>query len=210
MEKQLIEQLLSNGLSIKKLKDIVENLDAQQPEQHSEQSLNTTTTANTCGLRIIKCGSCNKKFYEDKFMLNRLNKRYRSCIHCIMRQRRNRQKTSEQVSTNDILFNTEPDTQDLIHMENETPTPTTDLIELNNEEAFNIEPSTNLIDYPNIEQKHEFGYHIEPNIDISNFSHIEPFTKPKHESKKNNNNVIPLQFPEPSDFNVGIRNLFRS
>ena len=201
MEKQLIEQLLSNGLSIKKLKDIVENLDIQQPEQHSEQSLNTTTTANTCGLRIIKCGSCNKKFYEDKFMLNRLNKRYRSCIHCITRQRRNRQKTSEQVSTNDIIFNTEPDTQDLIHMENETPTPTTD-------ETFNIEPNTNLIDYPNIEQTQEPYVPIEPNTDISNYSHIEPITKPKHQPAQKN--AIPIQLPEPSDFNAGLRNLFSS
>ena len=51
------------------------------------QDLNKTTIANTCGLRLIKCGLCNKKFYEDTFMLNRLNKRYGSCIDCVIRQR---------------------------------------------------------------------------------------------------------------------------
>ena len=88
MEKQLIEQLISNGLSIKKIKDIVGKLEDDNPIQ----DLNKTTIANTCGLRLIKCGSCNKKFYEDKFMLNRLNKRYRSCIDCVMRQRTYRKK----------------------------------------------------------------------------------------------------------------------
>lgn len=88
MEKQLIHQLISNGLSIKKIKDIVGKLEEDEPNQ----DLNKTTIANTCGLRLIKCGSCNKKFYEDKFMLNRLNKRYRSCIECVMRQRTYRQK----------------------------------------------------------------------------------------------------------------------
>lgn len=89
MEKQLIEQLISNGLSIKKIKSIVEKLEGDDKPDHD---LNKTTIANTCGLRLIKCGSCNKKFYEDKFMLNRLNKRYRSCIDCVMRQRTYRQK----------------------------------------------------------------------------------------------------------------------
>lgn len=88
MEKQLIEQLISNGLSIKKIKNIVEKLDDDEPHH----DFNKTTIANTCGLRLIKCGSCNKQFYEDKFMLNRLNKRYRSCIDCVMRQRAYRQK----------------------------------------------------------------------------------------------------------------------
>jgi len=88
MEKQLVEQLLSNGLSVKKIKAIVEKLDEDEPNH----DLNKTTIANTCGLQLIKCGSCNKKFYEDKFMLNRLNKRYRSCIDCVTRQRKYRQK----------------------------------------------------------------------------------------------------------------------
>ena len=87
METQLIDKLLSNGLSVKQLKIIVEQLD----ETEHDHDLNKTTIANTCGLRLIKCGSCNKKFYEDKLMLNRLNKRYRSCIDCVIRQRKYRQ-----------------------------------------------------------------------------------------------------------------------
>ena len=170
-------------------------MDTEQAEQHSEQRFNTTTTANTCGLRITKCGSCNKQFYEDKFMLNRLNKRYRGCIICIVRQRRNRQKTSAQLSTNDINFNAEPETQDLIHMANETPT-IPDLIELTNndnilykrdDEAYNIEPGTKLIDYPHIEPTQEPDLPIEPNTDISNYSHMEQTTtKQKHHSKQKN------------------------
>ena len=66
----------------------MEKLDEDEPNH----DLNKTTIANTCGLRLIKCGSCNKFFYEDKFMLNRLNKRYRSCIDCVTRQRKYRQK----------------------------------------------------------------------------------------------------------------------
>ena len=190
MERQLIEQLLSNGLSVKKIKSIVGQLD---DTEHENRDLNKTTIANTCGLRLIKCGSCNKKFYEDKFMLNRLNKRYRSCIDCVTRQRKYRQNIN---SKNDI--NNDINSHGVLAILDKE------------EETFNIEPSTNSIDYPNIEQKQELGYHIEPNIDISNFSHIEPITKPKHQSKKNNNNVIPIQFPEPSDFNAGLRNLFRS
>ena len=189
MERQLIEQLLSNGLSVKKIKSIVGQLD----ETEHEKDLNKTTIANTCGLRLIKCGSCNKKFYEDKFMLNRLNKRYRSCIDCVTRQRKYRQNIN---SKNDI--NNDINSHGVLAILDK------------GEEAFNIEPSTNSIDYPNIEQKQELGYHIEPNIDISNFSHIEPITKPNHQSKQKKNNVIPLQFPEPSNFNAGLRNLFIS
>ena len=191
MEKQLIEQLLlSNGLSVRKIKSIVGQLD----ETEHEKDLNKTTIANTCGLRIIKCGSCNKKFYEDQFMLNILNKRYRSCIDCVTRQRKYRQNHN---SKNDI--NNDINNHGVLA-----------ILDKEEDEPFNIEPHTNLIDYPNIEQKQEPCFHIEPNIDISNFSHIEPITKPKHQSKKNNNNVIPLQFPEPSNFNAGLRNLFSS
>jgi len=189
MEKQLIEQLLSNGLSIKKIKSIVGQLD----ETEHEHDLNKTTIANTCGLRLIKCGSCNKKFYEDKFMLNRLNKRYRSCIDCVMRQRKYRQTHDNK---NDISNN----------INNHGVLA---ILDKDEDETFNIEPSTNLIDYPHIEPKQEPCFPIEPNIDISNFSHIEPITKPNHQSKKNNN-VIPIQFPEPSDFNAGLRTLFSS
>ena len=190
MEKQLIEQLLSNGLSVKKIKSIVGQLD---DTEHEKMDLNKTTIANTCGLRLIKCGSCNKKFYEDKFMLNRLNKRYRSCVDCVTRQRKYRQNLN---SKNDI--NNDINNHGVLA-----------ILDKEEEETFNIEPNTNLIDYPNIEQKQEPTVPIEPNTDISNYSHIEPITKPKHQSKKKNN-VIPVQFPEPSDLNAGLRNLFIS
>ena len=94
----MIEKLLSNGLSVKKIKSIVAQLD----DKEVEHDLTKTTVANTCGLRLIKCGSCNKKFYEDKFMLNRLNKRYRSCIDCVTRQRKYRQQSNKD---NDINNN---------------------------------------------------------------------------------------------------------
>ena len=148
---------------LKKLKSIVGQLDETE---HENRDLNKPTVANTCGLRLIKCGSCNKKFYEDKFMLNRLNKRYRSCVDCVTRQRKYRQNLN---SKNDI--NNDINNYGVLAI-------------LDKEEAFNIEPSTNLIDYPNIEQKQEPCYHIEPNINISNFSHIEPITKPKHQPNK--------------------------
>ena len=186
MEKQLIEQLLSNGLSVKKIKSIVGQLD----ETEHEHDLNKTTIANTCGLRIITCGSCNKKFYEDKFMLNILNKRYRSCIDCVTRQRKYRQNLN---SKNDI--NNDMNNHGVLA-----------ILDKEEEEPFNIEPRTDLIDYPNIEPKQEPYVPIEPNTDISNYSHIEPITKPKQKNK----NVIPIQFPEPSDFNAGLRNLFIS
>ena len=166
MEKQLIEQLLSNGLTMKTIKSIVGQLD--ETEHEHEHDLNKTTIANTCGLRIIKCGSCNKKFYEDKFMLNKLNKRYRSCIDCVTRQRKYRQTHDNK---NDISNN----------INNHGVLA---ILDKEEDETFNIEPNTDLIDYPNIEQKQEPYVPIEPNTDISNYSHIEPITKPKHQSKK--------------------------
>ena len=191
MEKQLIEQLLSNGLSVKKIKSIVEQLDDKEVVEHD---LTKTTIANTCGLRLIKCGSCNKKFYEDKFMLNRLNKRYRSCIDCVTRQRKYRQQSNKD---NDINNN--------IHDNGLLA-----ILDKQEDETYNIEPGTNLIDYPHIEPTQEPDFPIEPNTDISNYSHIEPITKHKHHSKQKNKNAIPLQFPEPDNLGVGLFNLFVS
>ena len=37
------------------------------------------------------CSGCHKTMYEDKFMLNKMNKRYRSCINCVSRARISRQ-----------------------------------------------------------------------------------------------------------------------
>ena len=86
MEKYLIEQLLSSGVSLKKIKTIVENT-----EKIKDQELNETITANTSGLRLMICSGCHKTMYEDKFMLNKMNKRYRSCINCVSRARISRQ-----------------------------------------------------------------------------------------------------------------------
>ena len=86
MEKVLIEQLLNNGVSLKKIKSIIENT-----EKAKEQNLNETVSANTCGLKLMVCSGCHKTMYEDKFMLNKMNKRYRSCINCVSRARITRQ-----------------------------------------------------------------------------------------------------------------------
>ena len=86
MEKVLIEQLLNSGVSLKKIKSIIENT-----EKAKEQNLNETVSANTCGLKLMVCSGCHKTMYEDKFMLNKMNKRYRSCINCVSRARITRQ-----------------------------------------------------------------------------------------------------------------------
>ena len=127
----MIEQLLSNGLSVKKIKSIVEQLD----DKEVEHDLTKTTVANTCGLRLIKCGSCNKKSYEDNSMLNRLNKQYRSCIDCVTRQRKYRQQSNKD---NDINNN--------IHDNGLLA-----ILDKQEDEAYNIEPGTKIIDYPHIE-----------------------------------------------------------
>ena len=194
MEKQLIEQLLSNGLSVKKIKSIVEQLDDKEVVEHD---LTKTTIANTCGLRLIKCGSCNKKFYEDKFMLNRLNKRYRSCIDCVTRQRKYRQQNNKDNDINDNIHD-----NSLLA-----------ILDKQEDEAYNIEPNTKLIDYPHIEPQ-EPDFPIEPNTDISNYSHIEPITITKHKhhskQKKKTGNSFTFQMLEPSDISAGLRNLFSS
>jgi DNA-binding transcriptional MerR regulator len=96
MEKHLIEELLNHGFTLKKIKSIIEKTEATH-----EHNLNETTTANTCGLRTIKCQGCHKTFFEDKFMLNKTNKRYRSCINCVMRARETRAKDKQTDKTQD-------------------------------------------------------------------------------------------------------------
>ena len=68
------------------IKSIIENTEKAQ-----EQNLNETVSANTCGLKLMVCSGCHKTMYEDKFMLNKMNKRYRSCINCVSRARITRQ-----------------------------------------------------------------------------------------------------------------------
>ena len=100
MEKVLIEQLLHSGVSLKKIKTIIENT-----EKIKEQNLNETVSANTCGLNLVVCSGCHKTMYEDKFMLNKANKRYRSCINCVSRARTARQNKEQK----HVLKNTDND-----------------------------------------------------------------------------------------------------
>ena len=145
MEKKLIEQLISNGLSTKKIKDIIDKLEDDEPIQ----DLNKTTVANTCGLRLIKCGSCNKKFYEDKFMLNRLNKRYRSCIDCVIRQRSYRRKKDIITNIDNIDNNNDNNNNNVLAI----------LDTEYNEEHDNNDNDTNNTIYP-------FPYPIEKKEDV--------------------------------------------
>ena len=88
MEKILIEQLLNSKISLTKIKSIIDNVD----KVNKQENLNETTTANTNGLRIITCQGCHKSSFEDKFMLNKTQERYRSCINCVLRSRKTLQK----------------------------------------------------------------------------------------------------------------------
>jgi DNA-binding transcriptional MerR regulator len=194
MEKVLIEQLLNSGISLKKIKSIIENT-----EKAKEQNLNETISANTCGLKLMVCSGCHKTMYEDKFMLNKMNKRYRSCINCVSRARITRQSKDKDKQTTTLKDK---------HNDKMLA-----ILDKQEDEAYNIEPNTKLIDYPHIEPQ-EPDFPIEPNTDISNYSHIEPITITKHKhhskQKKTTCNPITIQFPEPSDLSVGLRNLFSS
>lgn len=103
MEKEFIEQLLKSNISLKRIKSIIDKADTNI----QAQNLNETTTANTCGLRILTCQGCHKSMFEDKFMLNKTNKRYRSCINCVMRAKKSREnkklKSQEVCYDNKIL-----------------------------------------------------------------------------------------------------------
>ena len=59
MDKPPIEQLLSNGLSVKQIKSIVGQLD----ETEHEHDLNKTTLANACGL-ILNVGHVIRNFMK--------------------------------------------------------------------------------------------------------------------------------------------------
>ena len=188
MEKVLIEQLLSNGLSIKKIKTIIDNT-----EKIKEQNLNETISANTCGLKLMVCSGCHKTMYEDKFMLNKMNKRYRSCINCVSRARITRQnKDKDKQKT--ILKN--KDNGNLLAILDK---------EYNDEETINNNNNDNI--YP-------FPYPIEKQKDIIEKDIIvKPSNdKPKTKSKKkiNNNNNYSILEPEiePEELKSRLFNLF--
>ncbi len=190
MEQILIEQFLNSGVSLKKIKAIIENT-----EQVRKDNLDGTVSANTSGLRLMTCSGCHKTLYEDKFLLNKMNKRYRSCINCVSRARMSRRSSNIQKH----ILQTKDNSNLLAILDKQE-----------DHEAYAIEPHTHLIDYPHIEPTQEPDFPIEPNTDISNYSHIEPITKQKHNSKQTNKNAIPLQFPEPDNLGAGLFNLFNS
>ena len=192
MEKVLIEQLLNSGVSLKKIKSIIENT-----EKAKEQNLNETISANTCGLKLMVCSGCHKTMYEDKFMLNKMNKRYRSCINCVSRARITRQnKDKDKQKT--ILKN--KDNGNLLAILDK---------EYNGEETNNNNDNNN-----NNNNIYPFPYPIEKQEDIIEKdiivkpSNDKPSNdKPKIKSKKkiNNNNDYSILEPEIEPEEVGLR-----
>ena len=126
MEKILIEQLLNSKISLTKIKSIIDNVD----KINKQENLNETTTANTNGLRIMTCQGCHKSMFEDKFMLNKTQKRYRSCINCVLRSRKTRQNKGQQpsIDNNIILAICDNERQDIV--ESTTFAPDINLITL--------------------------------------------------------------------------------
>ena len=185
MEKVLIEQLLSNGLSIKKIKTIIDNT-----EKIKEQNLNETVSANTCGLKLMVCSGCHKTMYEDKFMLNKMNKRYRSCINCVSRARIARQnKDKDKQKT--ILKN--KDNGNLLALLDK---------EYNDEETINNNNNDNIYPFPYpIEKQKDI---IEKDI-IVKPSNDKPKIKSKKKINNNNNNDYLVLEPEIEPEEVGLR-----
>ena len=72
MEQIIVEQRLNSNISLKRITSILDKADATQ----AEQDVNETTTADTCGVRILTCQGCHKSMFEDTFMLHKTNKRY--------------------------------------------------------------------------------------------------------------------------------------
>ena len=193
MEKVLIEQLLNSGVSLKKIKSIIENT-----EKAKEQNLNETISANTCGLKLMVCSGCHKTMYEDKFMLNKMNKRYRSCINCVSRARITRQnKDKDKQKT--ILKN--KDNGNLLAILDK---------EYNDEETINNNNNDNIYPFPYpIEKQKDI---IEKDIIVKPSNDKPSNDKPKIKPKKkiNNNNNYSILEPEIEPEEVGLRlfNLF--
>ena len=119
MEKILIEQLLNSKISFTKIKSIIDNVD----KINKQENLNETIVANTNGLRIMTCQGCHKSMFEDKFMLNKTQKRYRSCINCVLRSRKTRQNKGQQpsIDNNIILAICDNEKQDMVECATFTP-----------------------------------------------------------------------------------------
>ena len=86
------------------------------------------------------CSGCHKTMYEDKFMLNRTNKRYRSCINCVSRARTARQNKEQ----NHVLKNTDTGKvlaildKDYIHIDDEVHDDI--IVEPSNDKPINDKP----------------------------------------------------------------------
>ena len=178
MEKVLIEQLLNSGVSLKKIKSIIENT------EKAKEDLNETISANTCGLKLMVCSGCHKTMYEDKFMLNKMNKRYRSCINCVSRARIARQ-------------NKDKDKQKTI-LKNKG----NDKILAILDKEYNDEETNNNDNNNNNNNIYPFPYPIEKDI-IVKPSNDKPKTKSK--KKINNNNNYSVLEPEIEPEEVGLR-----
>ena len=188
MEKEFIEQLLNSNISLKRIKSIIEKAETKK----EEHNLNETTTANTCGLRILTCQGCHKSMFEDKFMLNKTNKRYRSCINCVMRARQSRTISKKTNMNNNNNNNV------LAILDTEY-----------NEEKDNNDNDTNNNIYP-------FPYPIEKKEDIiikpSNDKPNENLMRPKAKKIIISNEHYRLAEPEtePEELSLRFFNLFNS
>ena len=193
MEKVLIEQLLNSGVSLKKIKTIIENT------EKAKEDLNETVSANTCGLKLMVCSGCHKTMYEDKFMLNKMNKKFRSCVNCVLRAREARQKQKDKDKQKTILKDKGND-KILAILDKEYHEETN-----NNNDNDNNNNNNNIYPFPYPIEKQEDI--IEKNIVVQPIND-KPKIKPK--KKINNNNNYSLLEPEIEPEEVGLRlfNLF--
>ena len=99
-------------------------------KMNKQENLNETTTANINGLRIMTCQGCHKSSFEDTCMLNKTQKRYRSCINCVLRSRKTLQKKVHppSIDNNIILATCDIERQGVV--KNATTTPDINLIHL--------------------------------------------------------------------------------
>ena len=193
MEKVLIEQLLNSGVSLKKIKSIIENT------EKAKEDLNETISANTCGLKLMVCSGCHKTMYEDKFMLNKMNKRYRSCINCVSRARiarQNKDKDKQKTILKDKDNGNLLAILDKEYNDEET---------INNNNNDNNNNNNNIFPFPYpIEKQKDI---IEKDIIVKPSNDKPSIDKPKTTSKKkiNNNNNYSILEPEIDPEEVRLR-----
>ena len=202
MEKVLIEQLLNNGVSLKKIKSIIENT------EKAKEDLNETISANTCGLKLMVCSGCHKTMYEDKFMLNKMNKRYRSCINCVSRARIARQnKDKDKQKT---ILKDKDNVKILAILDKEYNDEETN--DNNNNNNNNNDKNNNIYPFPYPIEKQEDIIEkqkdiIEKDI-IVKPSNDKPKTKSKKKINNNNNYSILERKIEPEELKLIFFNLF--